>query len=101
MCPPRSCGCRRCSLISITTTGDAMATSKAATLLIDVQADIAKIRKDFDDAGNVVKDFGAKVDAVGATLRSAFVVAGITLAVNEFRKLVSATEQQAVEAAKL
>ena len=46
--------------------------ARVASLLIDVAADIAKIRKDFDQAGQIVGDFGKKVEAIGKALAGIF-----------------------------
>lgn len=48
--------------------------AKVASLLIDVAANIASLRKDFDDAGKVVNGFGNKIAAVAKTLAGAFSV---------------------------
>jgi lambda family phage tail tape measure protein len=47
------------------------AATRAATLLIDVVADVAKIRRDFDDASNVVKGFGRQMEVLGNVVKGA------------------------------
>lgn len=54
----------------------------AAKLLIDIAADIAKLRTDFGEANTVVQQFGAKVKAVGDTIKTALGAFGISLGIS-------------------
>ena len=46
--------------------------AKVASLLIDVAADIASLKKDFDTASKTVSGFGDKIKAVGQGIAAAF-----------------------------
>ena len=62
--------------------------AKVASLLIDVAADVAKVRKDFGDMSQVVEGFGHTVEKVGDLLKTAIGIFSIEQGIDKIRELV-------------
>lgn len=60
----------------------------AAKLLIDIAADIAKLRSDFNEAGKVLGDFGKGVEKIGGVIKSALGTAGLGLSIEGVRQFI-------------
>lgn len=64
--------------------------SKAGSLLIDVAADVGKLRKDFNDASGIVKGFGRDIEAMGRLFKTAMAGLAVGAVVHQVLALVDA-----------
>jgi lambda family phage tail tape measure protein len=78
-----------------------MASGKAGSLLIDIAANTAQLKKDFDSAAEEVSKFSRIIEGIGEAFKAAFAAGAVAAMVGQFKGMIETTTALAVAADKL